>query len=217
MVACPAPDKRPDYPDGHLLTSGRSSAARTATAPRDVKGRTPCIGASDRSRLTRGRGPRRKPGPRSIATAARCPQRCAVATLAILGVLGDRVHARAGRMRLSAGLTIAGLAMALLGPAPAVAICLVSRILDAVLADGIRLRGRRLALAWNLGMYVYVLLGGLAIRAPSGPRWSADRGTLTAGGLPRRRPGPHRARRCGHPAPPRAQPASARSGSSLAG
>lgn len=88
-----------------------------------------------------------------------------VATLAILGVLGDRVHARAGRMRLSAGLTIVGLAMALLGPAPAVAICLVSRILDAVLADGIRLRGRRLALAWNLGMYVYVLLGSLAIRA----------------------------------------------------
>jgi putative nucleotidyltransferase with HDIG domain len=91
-----------------------------------------------------------------------------VATLAILGVLGDRVHARAGRMRLSAGLTIVGLAMALLGPAPAVAICLVSRILDAVLADGIRLRGRRLALAWNLGMYVYVLLGSLAIRAVQG-------------------------------------------------
>jgi putative nucleotidyltransferase with HDIG domain len=88
-----------------------------------------------------------------------------VATLAILGVLGDRVHARAGSMRLSAGLTIVGLAMALLGPAPALAICLVSRILDAVLADGIRLRGRRLALAWNLGMYIYVLLGGLAIRA----------------------------------------------------
>jgi putative nucleotidyltransferase with HDIG domain len=88
-----------------------------------------------------------------------------VATLAILGVLGDRVHARAGRMRLSAGLTIVGLAMALLGPAPAVAICLVSRVLDAILADGIRLRGRRLALAWNLGMYIYVLLGSLAIRA----------------------------------------------------
>jgi putative nucleotidyltransferase with HDIG domain len=88
-----------------------------------------------------------------------------VATLAILGVLGDRVHARSGRMRLSAGLTIVGLAMALLGPAPAVAICLVSRILDAVLADGIRLRGRRLALAWNLGMYIYVLLGALVIRA----------------------------------------------------
>jgi putative nucleotidyltransferase with HDIG domain len=88
-----------------------------------------------------------------------------VATLAILGVLGDRVHARSGRMRLSAGLTIVGLAMALLGPAPAVAICLVSRILDAVLADGLRLRGRRLALAWNLGMYIYVLLGALVIRA----------------------------------------------------
>ncbi len=67
-------------------------------------------------------------------------------------------------MRLSAGLTIVGLAMALLGPAPAVAIALVSRILDAVLADGIRVRGRRLALVWNLGMIVYVLLGGLVIR-----------------------------------------------------
>jgi putative nucleotidyltransferase with HDIG domain len=87
-----------------------------------------------------------------------------VATLTILGVLGDRVHARAGRMRLSAGLTIVGLAMALLGPAPAVAICFISRILDAILADGVRLRGRRLALAWNLGMYSYVLLGSLAIR-----------------------------------------------------
>ena len=93
-----------------------------------------------------------------------------VATLAILGVLGDRVHARAGRMRLSAGLTIVGLAMALLGPAPAVAICLVSRILDAVLADGIQLRGRRLALAWNLGMYVYVLAG-----RPGDPRGARRR------------------------------------------
>jgi putative nucleotidyltransferase with HDIG domain len=87
-----------------------------------------------------------------------------VFTLGVLGIMGDRVHARAGRMRLSAGLTIVGLAMALLGPAPAVCIALVSRILDAVLADGIRLRGRRLALVWNLGMYVYVLLGSLAIR-----------------------------------------------------
>jgi putative nucleotidyltransferase with HDIG domain len=87
-----------------------------------------------------------------------------LATLAVLGILGDRVHANAGRMRLSAGLTIVGLAMALLGPAPAVAIALVSRILDAVLADGIRVRGRRLALVWNLGMMVYVLLGGLVIR-----------------------------------------------------
>lgn len=68
-------------------------------------------------------------------------------------------------MRLSAGLTIVGLAMALLGPAPAVAICWVSRILDATLTDGIRLRGRRLALVWNLGMYVNVLIGSLLIRA----------------------------------------------------
>ena len=86
-------------------------------------------------------------------------------TLTVLGVAGDRVHARTGQMRLSAGLTIVGLAMALLGPAPAVGICFVSRILDALLADGPRLRGRRLALAWNLGMCVYVLAGSLIIRA----------------------------------------------------
>ncbi len=88
-----------------------------------------------------------------------------LAMLAVLGVLGDRVHARTGRLRLSAGLTIVGLAMALLGPAPAVAICFASRIVDAIWTDGIRLRGRRLALVWNLGMYVDVLVGGLAIRA----------------------------------------------------
>jgi putative nucleotidyltransferase with HDIG domain len=88
-----------------------------------------------------------------------------VLTLAVLGILGDRVHARTDRMRLSAGLTIVGLAMALLGPAPAVAICLLSRIIDAVTSDGIRLRGRRLALVWNLGMYVNVLAGALIIRA----------------------------------------------------
>jgi putative nucleotidyltransferase with HDIG domain len=86
-------------------------------------------------------------------------------TLAVLGVLGDRVHARTGHMRLSAGLTIVGLAMALLGPAPAVTICFISRILDAVITDGIRLHGRRLALAWNLGMYFGVLVGSLIIRA----------------------------------------------------
>jgi putative nucleotidyltransferase with HDIG domain len=86
-------------------------------------------------------------------------------TLAILGVLGDRVHAYTGRMRLSAGLTIVALAMALLGPAPAVLICFISRISQAFQTDGLRLRGRRLALVWNLGMYIDVLLGSLAIRA----------------------------------------------------
>ena len=86
-------------------------------------------------------------------------------TLAILGVIGDRVHAYTGRMRLSAGLTIVALAMALLGPAPAVLICFISRISQAILTDGLRLRGRRLALVWNLGMYIDVLLGSLAIRA----------------------------------------------------
>jgi putative nucleotidyltransferase with HDIG domain len=86
-------------------------------------------------------------------------------TLAVLGVLGDRVHAYTGRMRLSAGLTIVALAMALLGPAPAVLICFISRITQAIEADGFALRGRRLALVWNLGMYVDVLLGSLAIQA----------------------------------------------------
>jgi putative nucleotidyltransferase with HDIG domain len=86
-------------------------------------------------------------------------------TLAVLGVLGDRVHAYTGHMRLSAGLTVVALAMALLGPAPAVLICFISRISQAIQADGLALRGRRLALVWNLGMYVDVLLGALAIRA----------------------------------------------------
>jgi len=86
-------------------------------------------------------------------------------TLAVLGVVGDQVHAYSGRMRLSAGLTIVALAMALLGPAPAVLICFISRISQAIQTDGLRLRGRRLALVWNLGMYVDVLLGSLAIRA----------------------------------------------------
>jgi putative nucleotidyltransferase with HDIG domain len=71
-------------------------------------------------------------------------------------------------MRLSAGLTIIGLAMALLGPAPAVTISLVARTIDAMLTDGWRLRGRRLALVWNLGMYVNVLIGGVLIRAALG-------------------------------------------------
>ena len=86
-------------------------------------------------------------------------------TLAVLGVLGDRVHAYTGRLRLSAGLTIVALAMALLGPAPAVLICFISRVSQAIQTDGLRLRGRRLALVWNLGMYIDVLLGSLAIRA----------------------------------------------------
>ena len=86
-------------------------------------------------------------------------------TLAVLGVIGDRVHANTGRMRLSAGLTIVALAMALLGPAPAVLICFISRISQAIQSDGLRLRGRRLALVWNLAMYIDVLLGSLAIEA----------------------------------------------------
>ncbi len=86
-------------------------------------------------------------------------------TLAVLGTLADQVHTYSGPMRLSAGLTIVALAMALLGPAPAVLICFISRISQSIQSDGLRLRGRRLALVWNLGMYVDVLLGSLAIRA----------------------------------------------------
>jgi putative nucleotidyltransferase with HDIG domain len=86
-------------------------------------------------------------------------------TLAALGVLGDQVHVRTGRIRLSAGLTIVALAMGLLGPAPAVAIEFASWIIVAVRADGLRLRGRRLALIWNLGMNAGILLGAIAIRA----------------------------------------------------
>jgi putative nucleotidyltransferase with HDIG domain len=86
-------------------------------------------------------------------------------TLAALGVLGDLVHVRTGRIRLSAGLTIVALAMGLLGPAPAVAIGFISWIIVAVRTDGPRLRGRRLALIWNLGMNAGVLLGAIAIRA----------------------------------------------------
>jgi putative nucleotidyltransferase with HDIG domain len=87
------------------------------------------------------------------------------AALAALGIIGDRVSTRPGRMRLSAGLTSVALAMALLGPAPAVVICLGSRIVEAVWNDGIRLRERRLALIWNLGMNIGVLAGALVIRA----------------------------------------------------
>jgi putative nucleotidyltransferase with HDIG domain len=86
-------------------------------------------------------------------------------TLAALGVLGDQVHVRTGRIRLSAGLTIVALAMGLLGPAPAVAIAFASCIIDAFHTDGPRLEGRRLALIWNLGMNAGVLLGAVAIRA----------------------------------------------------
>jgi putative nucleotidyltransferase with HDIG domain len=86
-------------------------------------------------------------------------------TLAALGVLGDQVHVRTGRIRLSAGLTIVALAMGLLGPAPAVAIAFASCVIDAVRTDGPRLQGRRLALIWNLGMNAGVLLGAVAIRA----------------------------------------------------
>jgi putative nucleotidyltransferase with HDIG domain len=69
-------------------------------------------------------------------------------------------------MRLSAGLTIFGLAAALLGPAPAVTICLIARLVDALLTDGIKLQGRRLALIWNLAMVSSsVLIGSLIIRA----------------------------------------------------
>jgi putative nucleotidyltransferase with HDIG domain len=85
--------------------------------------------------------------------------------LALLASVGECVKARTGTMQLSAGLTIVAIAMALLGPAPAVAIIWVALTVDEVVASGPRLRGRRLNHAWNLGAYGPVLLGALIIRA----------------------------------------------------
>ena len=88
-----------------------------------------------------------------------------VVTLFVLATVGDRVKGFTGRFSLSASALIASMAMALLGPAPAVAICFGSKIIDSVITDGPRLPGRRFALVWNLAMYVDILLGALAIRA----------------------------------------------------
>jgi putative nucleotidyltransferase with HDIG domain len=87
-----------------------------------------------------------------------------VLTLAALGVAGDWMEVQVGPVRLSAGFIIVAIAMALLGPAPAVAICYVSDVVNAVRKDGYLLRGRRFAFLWNLGMKIGVLLGSLVIQ-----------------------------------------------------
>jgi putative nucleotidyltransferase with HDIG domain len=88
-----------------------------------------------------------------------------VAALTVLSILSWRVKAHTGRIGVSASALIASMAMALLGPAPAVAICYAAVIVDALITDGPRLPGRRFALVWNLAMYVDIFLGALAIRA----------------------------------------------------
>jgi putative nucleotidyltransferase with HDIG domain len=106
--------------------------------------------------------------------------------LALLATAGDHVKAPTGRMQLSAGLTIVAVAMALLGPAPALAIIWVALTVDEVLASGPRLRGRRLEHAWNLGAYSAVLVGALIIRAATDagiPRTSAEFGAVVFGAL----------------------------------
>jgi putative nucleotidyltransferase with HDIG domain len=85
--------------------------------------------------------------------------------LAALATAGERVKARSSTMQLSAGLTVAALSMALLGPSPAVAIIWTAITIDELIDSGLLLRGRRQKHLWNLGVYASVLLGGLAIRA----------------------------------------------------
>lgn len=87
-----------------------------------------------------------------------------VIALFVMATVGDRVKGYSGRFSLTASALIASMAMALLGPAPAVAICFAAKIIDSVVTDGPRLPGRRFALVWNLAMYVDILLGALLIR-----------------------------------------------------
>jgi putative nucleotidyltransferase with HDIG domain len=79
---------------------------------------------------------------------------------------GELVNARTSTVLISAGLTVAALGMALLGPAPAVAIIWIAVTVEEMIANGPLMRGRRLSHLWNLGMLgVAVLVGALIIRA----------------------------------------------------
>lgn len=86
-------------------------------------------------------------------------------TLTVLAIGAEQVRGWTGALHISASFLMFALAMALLGPAPAVAISFIARTVASVRFDGWRLEGRRLAFVMNLGMYVYVLAGGLALRA----------------------------------------------------
>jgi putative nucleotidyltransferase with HDIG domain len=78
---------------------------------------------------------------------------------------GELVKARTSTMTISAGLTVAALGMALLGPAPAAAIMWIAATVEEMIANGPLMRGRRLSHLWNLGMLgVAVLAGALVIR-----------------------------------------------------
>jgi putative nucleotidyltransferase with HDIG domain len=109
-----------------------------------------------------------------------------VVGLAVLATAGEYVKARTGKMLLSAGMTVVAIAMALLGPAPALAIIWLATTIDELASSGVRLRGRRLNHAWNLGAYSSILLGALAIRiaVDAGvPRNSAEFGGVVFGAL----------------------------------
>ena len=86
-----------------------------------------------------------------------------VLTLTFLTVLGDLSHARSGSKRLSVGLVFIGIAMALLGPAPAVCILIASRIIDSALLSKGGLSDRRFATVGGVAMVVGVLVGSLII------------------------------------------------------
>jgi putative nucleotidyltransferase with HDIG domain len=85
--------------------------------------------------------------------------------LAVLASAGDLVNARMQTMTLSAGLTIVAVAMALLGPAPALAIMWTAVTITEIVASGPTMRGRRVNHLWNLATFASVLVGALIIRA----------------------------------------------------
>jgi putative nucleotidyltransferase with HDIG domain len=87
-----------------------------------------------------------------------------VALLLILSVLGEYLEITVGSQRLSAAFVAFVLAMTLLGPAPAVAIAMVS-----ITADSLARRPAPAVCLSNIATYaVFALLGGLLVRAVLG-------------------------------------------------
>jgi putative nucleotidyltransferase with HDIG domain len=84
--------------------------------------------------------------------------------LTVLGIAGDHVGIRVERMQLTAGFVMGALAIALLGPLPAVITAYAGCIAAELSSHGL-VRRRRPNLAWNLGMCITMLLGALLIRA----------------------------------------------------
>ena len=88
-----------------------------------------------------------------------------VALLTVLAVVSDLLALEARRFRVSGSFTALVLAMALVGPAPAVAIGVLC-----ALADGLRHRHRASDLASNLATYaIFTLAGGLLLDLLSDP------------------------------------------------